>query len=629
MLTYTCAEQALPSYTNTFIGKDYVQRLCKRVKCRKGGSGNGGIGNGGGGGGAHACGRKKTVYRECYDAEDIIQVKFLSGHDVDLDLRAFQDTSIPAKTETETDDGGDDGDGDGGETLGKSRCYAIQIVLKNKAGNERRFDATPSPIRPPTNAGVHGSSISGGGDRNRISNNGERGIQEAVTNRLDLIPGNGSKVLKEHGFVKKGKDGMDDGIPLPPWSKQNDNGCDEEGNDINDDDHHCGDSNNVYGPIVTFLMPEVDVDVNAEGGYMTNRAPPILWKVQFPPDPSIAIEAFTVLDGALDVHPDSDSVSNSTSGESRNADGRNSTCLYTAASADSNHNNSNRNNSNSKKKSVFPPHWGLMKPQKLSSSYISDDEDDECEALHPTNIYLNGYQSWSFAGSVTQGDEQPKSAMPDFLSKAFNFGAEIPPPHTVEDEVDMRFEGEQQEVRRKRSAEMNASSSFHDLTYYKSDFYTCITCNQAEDALYSGDDNGPLLDSGNDNNNNVNSAEKLDENGGPAMVLGFLSQRKSYGLVTFDSDLCCVAMHASLQGIIASSAVGICTDWAYCQILPGDYYDEEPMVDFLNSVCAHNLARPLQAFPPLTGWCSWYHYYEVRTIQLVFLGIVYCCARII
>ncbi|EJK45702.1 hypothetical protein THAOC_35671 [Thalassiosira oceanica] len=47
----------------------------------------------------------------------------------------------------------------------------------------------------------------------------------------------------------------------------------------------------------------------------------------------------------------------------------------------------------------------------VSSSYDID---------APTNVYVNGYQSWSFCGSVLRGEPQPKSAMPNFLRAAFN-----------------------------------------------------------------------------------------------------------------------------------------------------------------------------------------------------------------
>jgi hypothetical protein len=528
-ITYTSSEQAVPSYTNKSIGVDYIQRLCKRVKRRRTGSG-------------YSCSRQKRVYQERYDADDVLSVKFLGKEDIGVDVSSF------------TKDGG---------------CHGVQIVLRNKTGTKRRF---------PTAAADGGSTGPNYG-------NGNGGAESP-----NRIPMDGKKILEENGFLPKEKDGMEDGIPLPPWCQKDDTGASAgAGSSAATDDH------SVHGPIVTFLMPNVsqeqpiqDENCTGNGVKRQAQAPPLLWKVQFPPDPSIALEAFTVLDGSLDVHSASDlDCKNDNSSTTRSA------------------------NSGGITASPSLSQWRKLQSQ---SSY----SDSECSASHPTNIYLNGYQSWSFAGSVTQGDEQPKSAMPDFLSKSFNFGADIPPPPT-EDEVE--FEGDVgwnkgpgggAYVRReKRTVDSYSSSeddSFQDLTYYKSDFYTCVSCNEAEDTVYSDENDGV------DNGNDSGSSGNLDENGGPAMVLGFLSQRRSYGLIAFDSDLCCVAMHASLQGTIASRSTGISTDWAYCQILPGDYYDEEPMVDYLNAVCSHNVARPLQKFPPLTGWCSWYHYYEVGLV---------------
>jgi alpha-galactosidase len=305
-----------------------------------------------------------------------------------------------------------------------------------------------------------------------------------------------------------------------------------------------------------------------------------------PPDPSIALEAITVLDGSLNVHP-----------TSYNDNDDDDDCRLDSTTS----------------------HQG-----QEDESY----SDVSCTASHPTNIFINGYQSWSFTGSVTQGDEQPKSAMPEFLSKAFNYGADIPPRasssmYRYDEEEDEEEEeewignerggvGAGTEPLMRRSGRYvaracpkdgNDACNFQTLTDYKSDFFTCVSCMDKEDCTNHDDTDD------NSKDDPIHNC-MLDENGGPAMVLGFLSQRRQYGLITFDSDLCCVAMHASCQRTIASKSQGISTDWAYCQILPGGYYDEEPMAFYLNAVSAYNVAKPFQNFPPLTGWCSWYHYYE-------------------
>ena len=399
---------------------------------------------------------------------------------------------------------------------GFKECKGVQVLLRSKCKTENRF---------PTQCGKN------------------------VHNKR--LPFDGFSVLEENGYTQKEKDGIDDGIPSPPWHKNESMGTE-------------------HPIVVTFVMPnfshtdQMKVERNGVNGSKHNGVPPpLLWKVQMPPDASIALEAITVLDGNLDVHRDP------------------------------------RPN---------PDHEVFLVNEEASRDSYSD---SECSAVHPTNIYINGYQSWSFAGSVTQGDEQPKPAMPDFLSKAFNHGADIPPPPTEEEDgVWVRNDGSDtlssggyilKGCSNTKDDPIDNGRSYHGLAHYKSDFYTCVSCNEDEDGT-KDDLDGVLAASG--------AKCKLDEHGGPAVVLGFLSQQKQYGLVTFDSDLSRVVMHASMQGIIASNEKGISTDWAYCQILAGSCYDEEPMASYLNAVSSYNVAKPLQSFPPLTGWCSWYHYYE-------------------
>lgn len=524
-LTYVQSIHAIPSYTNKNVGVDYVQRMFKRTKC------------------AGSCFRKTKVYMEKYNAEDIVKVNVLNKDNVHI--RGFHDV------------------GEG-----------IQIVLRRKIDTETRF---PHGGSNSSSSSSRGGSMTGNGTTATTT-----GAHHLESNQTCKIPNDGLDILKKYGYMNGDHDNDDDSI----------NGIFKNTQEDDDDD-----DDEPYGAIVTFLLPnlshkhqiQIMPDTTTTSSYATSTnkqinmlAPPLLWKVEIPPDPSIALEAITVLDGSLNVHPPS---------------------LFENSNGD-----------------TLSP--GGQEEEQEVESYSSD---VSCTACHPTNIYINGYQSWSFSGSVTQGDEQPKSAMPDFLSKAFNYGADIPPPasssiYEEEDDEDGEEEwvgnesgmsgGGGTEPLMRRSGKYvracpkdgNDACNYQKLTDYKSDFFTCVSCMDKEDCTIDDSD-----ESSHDNamNNCI-----LDENGGPAMVLGFLSQRRQYGLITFDSDLCCVAMHASCQRTIASKSEGISTDWAYCQILPGGYYDEEPMAFYLNAVSAYNVARPFQNFPPLTGWCSWYHYYE-------------------
>ncbi|GAX29450.1 hypothetical protein FisN_16Hh109 [Fistulifera solaris] len=188
----------------------------------------------------------------------------------------------------------------------------------------------------------------------------------------------------------------------------------------------------------------------------------------------------------------------------------------------------------------------------------------------PTHTYVNGFQSWTFSGSIPRGAPQPQSAMPDRVSRAFNAGGAPPP-------TDATI--------------LTSSSSYvppNDFVpTYISDFFTCITSD--------GETTEPLY-------------PPLDETGGPACVMGWLSQRQQFGIITADCNLERLQMHASCQGQILLPHRRIVTDWAYVQLTTPHSYDEEPMVYFLHAAAAYNEARPMANL--LTGWCSWYVFYQ-------------------
>jgi alpha-galactosidase len=197
----------------------------------------------------------------------------------------------------------------------------------------------------------------------------------------------------------------------------------------------------------------------------------------------------------------------------------------------------------------------------------------------PTHIYINGYQSWSFSGSVVKGAPQPSSGLPEVYSKAFNLGGSPPPSVTT-----------------------LANHSHHlaplQNVHYHSDFFACITSDghvpEPEEIQLK---KFPF--------------QALDEAGGPALVVGWLAQHHQYGVIEATKDLKALAMHVSLDNTIIKKPVF--TDWAYAELIPPHGYDEEPMVHYLHATASHNVARPLQNGPILTGWCSWYHYYEKIT----------------
>jgi hypothetical protein len=261
-----------------------------------------------------------------------------------------------------------------------------------------------------------------------------------------------------------------------------------------------GTSDYTDGPTITFAMPSQQSS--------DQSVPPLLWKVQMPPDPNVSLETITVLQGSLDA---------------------------------------SRGNA-------------------------------------PTHLYVNGYQSWSFSGSIVKGSPQPQSALPDLYSGAFNQGGSPPPVAATEVHGD------------RNGVTTHSPGIPKSASPYQSDFFACIT----------SDGHVP---STNETDLRRFPYRALDEGGGPALVMGWLSQHRQYGVVQTTKDLTSgIAMHVSFDNTLLKR--GAETDWAYAELVPPHGYDEEPMVHYLHAVASHNVARPLQNGPILTGWCSWYHYYE-------------------
>lgn len=210
--------------------------------------------------------------------------------------------------------------------------------------------------------------------------------------------------------------------------------------------------------------------------------------------------------------------------------------------------------------------WKADIPQIQSMDVILDTIsvfDGSVDLKEPaTHAYINGYQSWSFTGSVKKGNKQPKSAMPNKFSKAFNHGGLTCKPPTMILPNNAEYNGPKENP-------------------YKSDFYTCITTDRDE---------------------------VMDEYGGPALVVGWLSQHEQLGIVTMDDSLQNLDMQATHGAQLVDPLTS--TDWAYAQLVAPHYYDEEPLAHFLHATAAFNEAAPLQNGPISVGWCSWYHYYE-------------------
>lgn len=328
--------------------------------------------------------------------------------------------------------------------------------------------------------------------------------------------------------------GESDNLQSPPWKKNNA-------------------EKRKYGPIMTFAIPQQTTN---EKSHAIHDCPPLLWKVEHPPNARVAVDCMTLMEGSLHIrhHPD-------------------------MPRPKSPENEANEDN-------IEVEMETLLKDSSSTASYDVDT---------PTNVYIHGFQSWSFSGSVVQGEPQPTSAMPDMLSAAFNRGGVVLSKPTSDDlnafdvDEDEWRDDEQLGAATSEQAVLSADDELNeDTAFYKSDMFACVSSNGTTSMH-----NEELI--------------ILDEEGGPALIVGFLSQREQFGMVLLDSELNEFNLYACHEGVVATKGLG--TDWAYCQIVDSSCYDEEAMVYYVHAVGDHNFATPMDK-GLTTGWCSWYHYYE-------------------
>ncbi|KAL9190710.1 hypothetical protein ACHAXT_000416 [Thalassiosira profunda] len=220
----------------------------------------------------------------------------------------------------------------------------------------------------------------------------------------DIVDTGKSKNQDDDGYELPQQEEWDS-LPSPPWS-------DGKGEEMDADQKNA----TRWGAILTFAIP-CQTDGGSQNDKAIHKCPPLLWKVDHPPNPHVALDSFLVMDGALHVQN--------------------------------------------------------TRSTSSTSSYDYD---------APTNVYINGYQSWSFSGSVVQGEPQPKSAMPNVFSAAFNRGAMVMTGDTVcgDNGVgDHWNENMNTQSHGDGGDEAGEDELTEETAFYKSDMYACISSNGA------------------------------------------------------------------------------------------------------------------------------------------------------
>jgi len=164
------------------------------------------------------------------------------------------------------------------------------------------------------------------------------------------------------------------------------------------------------------------------------------------------------------------------------------------------------------------------------------------------SVLINGWQSWSFCGSVLQGQPMPRPGLPAVYSGAFHEGG-----------ASGTFEvGPWEEAPREETL--------------RSDMFA-VVCDRVRRF---------------------------------GLVAGFLSQREQFGAVTLDTEQTHIAVHCACDDVTPRRGALLRTDWATLMLMPT--LPREPLREYMLLTAKLNQAPRFRLADVHTGWCSWYHY---------------------
>jgi len=166
-------------------------------------------------------------------------------------------------------------------------------------------------------------------------------------------------------------------------------------------------------------------------------------------------------------------------------------------------------------------------------------------------MFTNGWQSWSYCGSVQMGKRQPRPFLHSYFTRAMHVGAngDLLPPN---------------------------KNSGKFMRYF-SEMFTAICDTELRGAV----------------------------------VAGFLSQKQHFGGLDFDRIMRSGVARCACDDQELQKGSSFETDWFLFQLLP--VLPEEPLAEYCDLVAQANPPKFGHFGETPLGWCSWYHYYDKVT----------------
>lgn len=218
-------------------------------------------------------------------------------------------------------------------------------------------------------------------------------------------------------------------------------------------------------------------------------------------------------------------------------------------------------------------------------------QDDTPVSFNGRSFFVNGWQSWSFCGSILHGEKPPIYAMPNVFVRAFHDGGvgTSLPINLGQGKVPFRIGMRQENPGAGADNHLKKDRLSHSGEH--------IVIDEASNRDHVASDMFTMLS---------------DLRSRYGVVVGFLSQRQQFGCISTNINYDRLTVHISGDGVLIPSH--------------GGHFHTDPLV--LYSVAT--LDNPFSVYMTMSGrandvselletnvgqkvpvgWCSWYHFYE-------------------
>ena len=219
------------------------------------------------------------------------------------------------------------------------------------------------------------------------------------------------------------------------------------------------------------------------------------------------------------------------------------------------------------------------------------------------SFFVNGWQAWSFCGSILQGNSLPIYSMPAAFVRAFHDGGMS---------VDINLKGSRRHYRTLLARALQQVGRFDTLTFLLRLLFDSKVYYSTRAPKISTDASAGLLgDAEEEKMASDMFASLSDRISRASIVCGFLTQKEQFGCISVNAGFDLLTFYLCCDGVVRNGDSTLDTDWCFLNFQ--NEGSDDPLAEYMRTAAVFNGVSGLGlrsggvAVP--AGWCSWYHFF--------------------